>query len=95
MSVWPLADPPGGSQGRGRPYYYDEQLNAADVLPGTAAAYYGTLSKKLAKQRYYKLPSDDKRVAPCVECAERPGVNGPTCPVCKPNSPLPRGVHHA
>lgn len=70
------------------PFVSGDSCVSDDVLPEVAALFYGTPSRRLAKQRYYKMTTERKRVAPCVECAERPGANGPTCAKCKPNNPF-------
>lgn len=39
---------------------------------------------KEARRRWYALSADEKRVAPCVRCGERPSFHGPECGSCRP-----------
>lgn len=42
-------------------------------------------SKRVPKEvirAWYALSPEEKRVTPCVECGQRPGVRGPRCMVC-------------
>ena len=37
------------------------------------------------RREWYLLSEEEKKIAPCVRCGDRPGVRGPECVVCKPS----------
>jgi ribosomal protein L32/predicted GIY-YIG superfamily endonuclease len=45
-------------------------------------------SRKKQARAWYRLSAEEKVLAPCITCGERPGLHGPQCAACKPNKVL-------